>query len=149
MSIKLRLIVMNFLQFAVWGAWLISLGSYVGGGLGFNGTQIGSFFATMGLASLVMPALMGIVADRWMPACCRGLPALWRWRRWPPALLAPSCPRTTCCNPALQTAPLSGPFLLLHSVMAQGAACTENGRTWRQSWLKGGQTALPSDTMAA
>ncbi len=68
MSIKLRLIVMNFLQFAVWGAWLISLGSYVGGGLGFNGTQIGSFFATMGLASLVMPALMGIVADRWMPA---------------------------------------------------------------------------------
>lgn len=67
-ELKLRLIVMNFLQFAVWGAWLISLGAYLGGTLQFTGVQIGSFFATMGIASIFMPTLMGIVADRWIPA---------------------------------------------------------------------------------
>lgn len=68
MGIKTRLIVMNFLQYAVWGTWLISLGAYLGAGLHFTGLQIGSFFATMGIASLFMPAVMGIVADRWIPA---------------------------------------------------------------------------------
>lgn len=68
MNLKLRLIVMNFLQYAIWGAWLISLGAYLGGGLNFSGFQIGSFFATMGIASLFMPAIMGIIADRWIPA---------------------------------------------------------------------------------
>jgi len=68
MTIKLRLIIMNFLQFFIWGAWLISFGSYVGNVLHFDGVQIGSFFATMGIASLFMPALIGIVADRWVPA---------------------------------------------------------------------------------
>ena len=67
-NIKFRLIVMNFLQYGVWGAWLISLGAYLGGVLQFSGLQIGSFFATMGIASLFMPALMGVVADRWVPA---------------------------------------------------------------------------------
>lgn len=67
-NIKLRLILMNFLQYGVWGAWLISLGAYLGGSLHFTGVQIGSFFATMGMASLFMPALMGVVADRWIPA---------------------------------------------------------------------------------
>ena len=68
MSIKLRLIIMSFLQYFIWWAWLISLGSYVGNTLHFDGVQIGSFFATMGIASLFMPALLGIVADRWIPA---------------------------------------------------------------------------------
>lgn len=68
MNIKTRLIMMNFLQFFAWGSWLISLGSYLGGNLGFGGVQIGSFYATMGIASLFMPALLGIVADRWIPA---------------------------------------------------------------------------------
>lgn len=68
MSIKFRLTIMNFLQYAIWGAWLISLGAYLGGELSFSGRQIGSFFATMGIASLFMPAIMGIVADRWIPA---------------------------------------------------------------------------------
>lgn len=67
-ELKIRLIIMNFLQFAVWGAWLISLGAYLGGTLHFSGIQIGSFFATMGIASIFMPTLMGIVADRWIPA---------------------------------------------------------------------------------
>jgi len=68
MGLKFRLVVMNFLQYAVWGAWLISLGAYLGGSLKFEGFQIGSFFATMGIASLFMPGIMGIIADRWIPA---------------------------------------------------------------------------------
>ncbi len=67
-NIKFRLIVMNFLQYAVWGSWLISLGAYLGATLQFTGSQIGSFFATMGIASLFMPAVMGVIADRWVPA---------------------------------------------------------------------------------
>lgn len=63
--LKAQLSVMNLLQFAVWGAWLSSLGVYLSHiGLG---SQIGPFFATMGIASLFMPTLMGIVADRWIP----------------------------------------------------------------------------------
>lgn len=68
MNLKIRLIVMNFLQYAIWGAWLISLGGYLGGALQFTGLQIGSFFATMGIASLFMPGIIGIIADRWIPA---------------------------------------------------------------------------------
>lgn len=68
MSIKNRLILMNFLQFFVWGAWLISIGVYLGGTLHFTGAQIGAVFSTLGIASLFMPALLGIVADKWMNA---------------------------------------------------------------------------------
>jgi NHS family xanthosine MFS transporter len=68
MNIKFRLIVMNFLQFFVWGAWLISIGGYLGGTLHFSGSQIGAVFSTLGIASLFMPALMGIVADKWLNA---------------------------------------------------------------------------------
>jgi len=68
MGLKFRLTVMNFLQYAIWGAWLISLGAYLGGSLKFEGFQIGSFFATMGIASLFMPGIVGIIADRWIPA---------------------------------------------------------------------------------
>lgn len=65
-NIKFRLIVMNFLIFAVWGAYLCSLGVYLGR-IGM-GAKIGSFFAMQGIVSLFMPALMGIVADRWIQA---------------------------------------------------------------------------------
>jgi len=68
MSLKFRLIIMNFLQYAIWGAWLISLGTYLFGSLHFEGVQIGSFFAIMGITSLFMPGIMGIIADRWVPA---------------------------------------------------------------------------------
>jgi MFS transporter, NHS family, xanthosine permease len=68
MNIKQRLIVMNFLQFFVWGSWLISLGGYLIVTLKFSGGVVGSIYGTMGLASLFMPALLGIVADRWVNA---------------------------------------------------------------------------------
>ena len=65
-SLKTRLIVFNFLEFAVWGAYLISMGTY----LFDHGmkTQIGWFYSIQGIVSLFMPALMGIVADRWIQA---------------------------------------------------------------------------------
>ena len=70
---------MNFLIFAVWGAYLCSLGIYLGR-VGM-GPQIGSFFAIQGIVSLFMPALIGIVADKWIPAqkllgICNALAAL-------------------------------------------------------------------------
>jgi MFS transporter, NHS family, xanthosine permease len=68
MNIKLRLIVMNFLEFFVWGAWLISLSSYMFNVLHFSGVQVGSIYGTMGVASIFTPALFGIVADRWLNA---------------------------------------------------------------------------------
>jgi MFS transporter, NHS family, xanthosine permease len=68
MGIKQRLILLNFLQFFVWGSWLISLGGYMIVTLKFTGGQVGSIYATMGIASLFMPALLGIVADRWINA---------------------------------------------------------------------------------
>jgi len=66
MSLRVRLIVMNFLEFAVWGAYLTSMGRYLGS-LGM-GPQIGWFYSVQGIVSLFMPALVGIVADRWIPA---------------------------------------------------------------------------------
>ncbi len=68
MTIKLRLILMNFLQFFVWGSWLISLGGYMIVNLKFTGSEVGSIYGTMGIAAVFMPALLGIVADRWMNA---------------------------------------------------------------------------------
>jgi MFS transporter, NHS family, xanthosine permease len=59
---------MNFLEFFVWGAWLISLGGYMFNVLHFNGKQVGAIYGTMGIASVFTPALFGIVADRWMNA---------------------------------------------------------------------------------
>jgi NHS family xanthosine MFS transporter len=68
MSIKARLIAMSFLQFFVWGSWLISLGGYMIVTLNFTGVEVGSIFSTMGIASLFMPAIMGIISDRFYNA---------------------------------------------------------------------------------
>lgn len=68
MSIKLRLTVLNFLQFFLWGSWLISFGGYLIVQLQFSGAQVGAIYATMGIASLFMPGLLGIIADRWINA---------------------------------------------------------------------------------
>ncbi len=68
MSLKLRLIIMSFLQFFVWGAWLITVANYWFGTKQWDGTQFGAIFSTMGIASIFMPTLCGIIADRWMNA---------------------------------------------------------------------------------
>jgi len=68
MSVKFRLILMNFLQFFIWGAWLITIGGYWFQNKGWSGADFGIIFSTMGFASLFMPALAGIIADRWINA---------------------------------------------------------------------------------
>lgn len=66
MNVKYRLIIMNFLQFAVWGAYLTSMGSYL---VNINQAEnIGWFYAVQGIVSMFMPAVIGIIADRWIPA---------------------------------------------------------------------------------
>ncbi len=64
--LKVKLAVMNFLEFAVWGSYLISLGNYLSR-VGLS-EQIGWFYMVQGLVSLFMPAVVGIVADRWIHA---------------------------------------------------------------------------------
>ncbi|HLK96605.1 MAG TPA: nucleoside permease [Hymenobacter sp.] len=68
MSIKLRLIVMSFLQFFIWGSWLITIGAYWFQTKQWSGAQFGAIFSTMGIASIFMPSIMGIIADRWVNA---------------------------------------------------------------------------------
>ncbi|RZK50174.1 MAG: MFS transporter [Pedobacter sp.] len=68
MNIKIRLTLMNFLQFFVWGAWLITIANYWFGTKQWDGAQFGLIFATMGFASLFMPTLIGIIADKWINA---------------------------------------------------------------------------------
>ncbi len=68
MNIKFRLTVMSFLQFFVWGAWLTTLGTYGFSYKQWSSAEFGLVFSTMGIASIFMPALMGIVADKWISA---------------------------------------------------------------------------------
>ena len=64
MLLKFRLIVTQFLEFFIWGSWLISFGNYMSG-MGM-GDKIGTLFATAGIASFIMPTIAGIIADRWV-----------------------------------------------------------------------------------
>ncbi|WP_345236594.1 nucleoside permease [Hymenobacter saemangeumensis] len=68
MNIKLRLTVLSFLQFFIWGSWLITIGAYWFQTKQWSGAQFGAIFSTMGIASIFMPSLMGIVADKWINA---------------------------------------------------------------------------------
>jgi NHS family xanthosine MFS transporter len=59
---------MSFLQFFVWGAWLITVGNYWFATKQWSGAEFGAIFSTLGLSSILMPALTGIIADRWINA---------------------------------------------------------------------------------
>ena len=65
-NVKTKLIILSFMQFAIWGAYLTSMGRYL-----FNvgmGSDIGWFYSVQGIVSIFMPAIIGIIADRWVPA---------------------------------------------------------------------------------
>jgi NHS family xanthosine MFS transporter len=64
--IKTRLTVMSFMQFFVWGSWLITIGNYWFGNKHWNATEFGAIFTTMGISSVFMPSLMGMLADKWI-----------------------------------------------------------------------------------
>jgi len=68
MNIKFRLILMNFMQFFIWGAWLLTIGAYWFQNKHWSGAQFGVIFSTMGISAIFMPALTGIIADRWVNA---------------------------------------------------------------------------------
>ena len=64
MNIKLRLALMNFLEFAVWGAYLTSMGNYLGrAGMG---AEIAWFYAIQGIVSIFMPTIVGIISDKYV-----------------------------------------------------------------------------------
>ncbi|MDB5019373.1 MAG: nucleoside transporter [Pedobacter sp.] len=68
MNVKLRLTIMNFLQFFIWGSWLITIGVYWFQNKQWSGSEFGAIFSTMGIASIFMPAITGIISDRWINA---------------------------------------------------------------------------------
>ena len=68
MSIKFKLTIMSFLQFFVWGAWLITVGNYWFGTKQWSGAEFGAIFSTLGISSIIMPAITGIVADKFINA---------------------------------------------------------------------------------
>ena len=68
MNIKFRLILMNFMQFFIWGAWLLTIGAYWFQDKHWSGAQFGAIFSTMGISAIFMPALAGIIADKFINA---------------------------------------------------------------------------------
>ena len=68
MSIAMRLKVMSFLQYFIWGSWLVTLGSYMINTLHFTGANVGMVYSSKGIAAIIMPGIMGIIADKWLRA---------------------------------------------------------------------------------
>lgn len=68
MGIAGRLKIMSFMQYFIWGSWLVTLGSYMINTLHFSGANVGMVYSSKGLAAIIMPALVGIVADKWLRA---------------------------------------------------------------------------------
>ncbi|ECW0159237.1 nucleoside permease [Salmonella enterica subsp. enterica] len=68
MGITSRLKVMSFLQYFIWGSWLVTLGSYMINTLDFTGANVGMVYSSKGLAAIIMPGIMGIIADKWLRA---------------------------------------------------------------------------------
>lgn len=66
MNIKDRLKIMMFFQYFIWGSWLVTFGGYLFNTLHFSGAEVGMIFSTKGLAALIMPCIIGIIADKFL-----------------------------------------------------------------------------------
>src|SRR5437868_10307130 len=63
-AVRIKLCIMMFLQYAIWGAWAVSISGYLGGTLGFSGGEIGAIYATTAIAAMISPIYIGYLADR-------------------------------------------------------------------------------------
>jgi len=63
-AVRTKLSIMMFLQYAIWGAWAVSIGGYMGDSLGYSGTQIGAVYATTAIAAMISPLYAGYLADK-------------------------------------------------------------------------------------
>src|SRR3954454_4549897 len=67
-SVNTRLSLMMFLNYVIWGAWYVTLNTYLTGTLHFSGTQAGAVFGTAALSCMISPFFVGLIADRFFPA---------------------------------------------------------------------------------
>ncbi len=68
MSTRARLTVLSFMEFFIWGSWLITIGAYWFQNRQWSGAEFGAIFSTMGISAIFMPAITGVIADRFINA---------------------------------------------------------------------------------
>jgi nucleoside transporter len=68
LNVRVRLSIMMFLQFFIWGAWCVTMGTYLGQGLKWPGDMIGKAYTAMPWGAIVAPFFIGMIADRFFPA---------------------------------------------------------------------------------